>query len=129
MARIKPQALLLQSKKKKGPTRISVTTIVLCNLLVVLVVLCLFGTYRHWSRRFSSSIYVFFFGVIPFLQFFFLVSKWVPFVLIFRSLEQDGAGLSNFEVFSYLFLDIDLVLLIVLTKFCLKIVIWRFLSY
>ncbi|PON93198.1 Cyclophilin-type peptidyl-prolyl cis-trans isomerase [Trema orientale] len=51
MARIKPQALLLQSKKKKGPTRISVTTIILCNLLVVLIVLCLFGTYRHWSRR------------------------------------------------------------------------------
>lgn len=51
MARIKPQALLLQSKKKKGPTRISVTTIILGNLLVVLIVLCLFGTYRHWSRR------------------------------------------------------------------------------
>ncbi|XP_062108791.1 peptidyl-prolyl cis-trans isomerase CYP21-4 [Humulus lupulus] len=51
MARIKPQALLLQSKKKKGPTRISVTTIILCNLLVVLIVLCLFGSYRHWSRR------------------------------------------------------------------------------
>jgi cyclophilin family peptidyl-prolyl cis-trans isomerase len=51
MARIKPQALLLQSKKKKGPTRISITTIILCNLLVVLIVLCLFGSYRHWSRR------------------------------------------------------------------------------
>ncbi|EXB71061.1 Peptidyl-prolyl cis-trans isomerase CYP21-3 [Morus notabilis] len=55
MARIKPQALLLQSKKKKGPTRISVTTIILCNLLVVLIVLCLFGTYRHWSRRSSDQ--------------------------------------------------------------------------
>ncbi|KAK9287902.1 hypothetical protein L1049_016346 [Liquidambar formosana] len=51
MARIKPQTLLLQSKKKKGPTRISVTTIILCNLIVVLIVLSLLATYRHWSRR------------------------------------------------------------------------------
>lgn len=52
MARIKPQALLLQSKKKKGPTRISITTIIFCNLVVVLVVFSLFATYRHWSNRF-----------------------------------------------------------------------------
>ncbi|KAF8387642.1 hypothetical protein HHK36_026295 [Tetracentron sinense] len=51
MARIKPQTLLLQSKKKKGPTRISVTTIVMCNLVVVLIVLSLVATYRHWSQR------------------------------------------------------------------------------
>ncbi|CBI22887.3 hypothetical protein AAG906_027567 [Vitis piasezkii] len=51
MARIKPQALLLQSKKKKGPTRISITTIIFCNLVVVLVVFSLFATYRHWSNR------------------------------------------------------------------------------
>ncbi|XP_042490159.1 peptidyl-prolyl cis-trans isomerase CYP21-4-like [Macadamia integrifolia] len=51
MARIKPQTLLLQSKKKKGPTRISLTTIITCNLIVVLIVLCLFATYRHWSQR------------------------------------------------------------------------------
>ncbi|KAG6704156.1 hypothetical protein I3842_07G122000 [Carya illinoinensis] len=51
MARIKPQALLQQSKKKKGPTRISVTTIILCNLVVVLIVFFLFSTYRHWSQR------------------------------------------------------------------------------
>ncbi|KAL5541967.1 hypothetical protein UlMin_009677 [Ulmus minor] len=50
MARIKPQALLIQSKKKKGPTRISVTTIILCNLVVVLIVLGIFATYRHRSR-------------------------------------------------------------------------------
>ncbi|KAF3456352.1 hypothetical protein FNV43_RR01002 [Rhamnella rubrinervis] len=56
MARIKPQALLIQSKKKKGPTRISVTTIVLCNLVVVLIVLSLFATYRHWSRRSLNNI-------------------------------------------------------------------------
>ncbi|KAF5462401.1 hypothetical protein F2P56_018408 [Juglans regia] len=51
MARIKPQALLQQSKKKKGPTRISVTTIILCNLIVVLIVFFLFSTYRHWNQR------------------------------------------------------------------------------
>ncbi|OAY56125.1 peptidyl-prolyl cis-trans isomerase CYP21-4 [Manihot esculenta] len=51
MARIKPQALLVQSKKKKGPTRISATTIILCNLVVVLIVLSLVATYRHWSQR------------------------------------------------------------------------------
>ncbi|XP_043723283.1 peptidyl-prolyl cis-trans isomerase CYP21-4-like isoform X2 [Telopea speciosissima] len=51
MARIKPQTLLLQSKKKKGPTRISVTTIITCNLIVVLILLCLVATYRHWSQR------------------------------------------------------------------------------
>ncbi|KAK9091799.1 hypothetical protein Syun_026710 [Stephania yunnanensis] len=51
MARIKPQTLLLQSKKKKGPTRISVTTIILCNLFIVLIVLSLVATYRHWSQR------------------------------------------------------------------------------
>ncbi|XP_043708858.1 peptidyl-prolyl cis-trans isomerase CYP21-4-like [Telopea speciosissima] len=51
MARIKPQTLLLQSKRKKGPTRISVTTIITCNLIVVLIMLCLVATYRHWSQR------------------------------------------------------------------------------
>jgi len=51
MARIKPQALLQQSKKKKGPARISVTTIILCNLIVVLIVFFVFATYRHWSQR------------------------------------------------------------------------------
>ncbi|KAK1298793.1 hypothetical protein QJS10_CPB14g00275 [Acorus calamus] len=51
MARIKPQALLLQSKKKKGPTRMSVTTIITFNLIVVLIVLSLYATYRHWYQR------------------------------------------------------------------------------
>lgn len=51
MARIKPQTLLLQSKKKKGPTRISLTTIIVCNLVVVLIVLSLVAMYRHWSQR------------------------------------------------------------------------------
>lgn len=58
MARIKPQALLLQSKKKKGPTRISVTKIIFCNLVVVLVVFLLFGTYRHWTNRFVIFLFI-----------------------------------------------------------------------
>ncbi|KAF5737056.1 peptidyl-prolyl cis-trans isomerase cyclophilin-type family protein [Tripterygium wilfordii] len=55
MARIKPQALLIQSKKKKGPSRISATTIVLCTSIVALIIL-LFTTYRHWSRRSRDQI-------------------------------------------------------------------------
>ncbi|XP_028548335.1 peptidyl-prolyl cis-trans isomerase CYP21-4 isoform X1 [Dendrobium catenatum] len=51
MARIKPQALLIQSKKKKAPTRVSLTTIITCNLLVILVVLSLYATYNHWYKR------------------------------------------------------------------------------
>ncbi|XP_022770796.1 peptidyl-prolyl cis-trans isomerase CYP21-3, mitochondrial-like isoform X1 [Durio zibethinus] len=51
MARIKPQALLQQSKKKKGPARISVTTIILSSLIVVVTVFFLYATYRHWSQR------------------------------------------------------------------------------
>ncbi|KAJ6902795.1 peptidyl-prolyl cis-trans isomerase CYP21-4-like [Populus alba x Populus x berolinensis] len=51
MARIKPQALLNQSKKKKGPARISATTIFLCNLVVLVIILSLVATYRHWSLR------------------------------------------------------------------------------
>ncbi|KAL7199079.1 hypothetical protein ACSBR2_021376 [Camellia fascicularis] len=51
MARIKPQALLQQSKKKKGPSRISATTFILYSLIVVVMVFFLFTTYRHWSQR------------------------------------------------------------------------------
>ncbi|XP_011623200.1 peptidyl-prolyl cis-trans isomerase CYP21-4 isoform X1 [Amborella trichopoda] len=58
MARIKPQTLLLQSKKKKGPTRISVTKIVTCNLILVLVTFSLVASYKHWflgSRNHSDD--------------------------------------------------------------------------
>ncbi|XXG74371.1 hypothetical protein AAC387_Pa07g3109 [Persea americana] len=55
MGRIKPQTLLLQSKKKKGLTRISGTTILTCNLVVGLIVLSLVATYRHWSNRSRSQ--------------------------------------------------------------------------
>ncbi|CAF2102849.1 unnamed protein product [Brassica rapa] len=56
MARIKPQALLNQSKKKKGPSRISISTIVVCNLVVAVVVLSLVTTYRHWSQRSRNTL-------------------------------------------------------------------------
>lgn len=51
MARIKPQALLIQSKKKKGPTKISLRTIITCNLVIILAVLSLYATYKNWYRR------------------------------------------------------------------------------
>ncbi|XP_019462403.1 PREDICTED: peptidyl-prolyl cis-trans isomerase CYP21-4-like [Lupinus angustifolius] len=51
MARIKPQALLQQSKRKKGPSRISATTIIFYSLILVLFGFFLFTTYRHWSNR------------------------------------------------------------------------------
>ncbi|XP_027099576.1 peptidyl-prolyl cis-trans isomerase CYP21-4 [Coffea eugenioides] len=51
MARIKPQALLQQTKKKKGPSRVSVPTILLYALLLFVMLFFLFATYRHWSRR------------------------------------------------------------------------------
>ncbi|XP_042041316.1 peptidyl-prolyl cis-trans isomerase CYP21-3, mitochondrial-like [Salvia splendens] len=51
MARIKPQALLQQSKKKKGPSRVSVVTIAIYGLIVVVVAFFLFASYRHWTRR------------------------------------------------------------------------------
>ncbi|KAK7279589.1 hypothetical protein RJT34_24642 [Clitoria ternatea] len=53
MARIKPQALLQQSKRKKGPSRISATTIIFYALILVLVAFFVFATYRHWSNRSS----------------------------------------------------------------------------
>ncbi|KAK2649691.1 hypothetical protein Ddye_017180 [Dipteronia dyeriana] len=53
MARIKPQALLIQSKKKKGPNRMSLTTIILFGLIVVLALFFLVSTFRHRSHRSS----------------------------------------------------------------------------
>ncbi|TKY69123.1 Peptidyl-prolyl cis-trans isomerase CYP21-4 [Spatholobus suberectus] len=51
MGRIKPQALLQQSKRKKGPSHISATTIIFYTLILVMLVFFLFATYRHWSNR------------------------------------------------------------------------------
>ncbi|KAJ8505010.1 hypothetical protein OPV22_005896 [Ensete ventricosum] len=56
MAKIKPQALLLQSKKKKGPARISLSTIISCNVIVILIVLSLYATYRHWYHRSNDQL-------------------------------------------------------------------------
>ncbi|XP_008804381.1 peptidyl-prolyl cis-trans isomerase CYP21-4 [Phoenix dactylifera] len=56
MARIKPQALLQQSKRKKGPTRICLTTVLTCKLVVILIVLSLYATYKHWYRRSSDEL-------------------------------------------------------------------------
>ncbi|GMQ04236.1 hypothetical protein CsSME_00049724 [Camellia sinensis var. sinensis] len=50
MAR-KPQALLQQSKKKKGPSRIGATTVILYSLIIVVMVFFLFASYRHWIQR------------------------------------------------------------------------------
>ncbi|XP_021969412.1 peptidyl-prolyl cis-trans isomerase CYP21-4 isoform X1 [Helianthus annuus] len=51
MARIKPQALLQQSKKKKAPRSISVAAIALYSVVTVVMVFFLYATYRHWSQR------------------------------------------------------------------------------
>ncbi|KAK8265177.1 hypothetical protein V6Z11_D12G161600 [Gossypium hirsutum] len=51
MARIKPQALLQQSKRKKGTARISLTTIIMLILIVVLILFFVYATYRHWTQR------------------------------------------------------------------------------
>ncbi|KAH0890097.1 hypothetical protein HID58_052526 [Brassica napus] len=51
MAKIKPQALLQQSKKKKGPAPISITSIVIYTLAVLLVVFVLFSAYKRWTLR------------------------------------------------------------------------------
>ncbi|CAM8898229.1 hypothetical protein QQ045_026350 [Rhodiola kirilowii] len=55
MARIKPQTLLLQSKKKKVPGQISLTTILFGLVVIALMVLSLVATYRHWSQRSSDQ--------------------------------------------------------------------------
>ncbi|CAN1133659.1 Peptidyl-prolyl cis-trans isomerase CYP21-4 [Linum perenne] len=58
MARIKPQALLLQSKKKKQPSRISATTILFGGLIVVLALFFIYSTYTHRSIRFRSPVFL-----------------------------------------------------------------------
>ncbi|KAH0723243.1 hypothetical protein KY289_006287 [Solanum tuberosum] len=51
MARIKPQALLLQSKKKKAPSGVSVPTIIVYILIVAVMVFSLFSTYKYWASK------------------------------------------------------------------------------
>ncbi|GLJ07016.1 hypothetical protein SUGI_0055540 [Cryptomeria japonica] len=56
MGRIKPQTLLQQSKKKKGPTRISVSTIVACNLIIIFLMLSLVAIYRHRAKPTTNGL-------------------------------------------------------------------------
>ncbi|XP_078148117.1 peptidyl-prolyl cis-trans isomerase CYP21-4-like [Carex rostrata] len=51
MARIKPQQLLMQSKKKKGPSRVSIPAILTIALFTLFLIFSLIGTYRHWHNR------------------------------------------------------------------------------
>ncbi|KAL1226236.1 Peptidyl-prolyl cis-trans isomerase CYP21-3 [Cardamine amara subsp. amara] len=51
MAKIKPQALLQQSKKKKGPSRISLTNIIIYTLALLLLIFVIFSAYRRWTQR------------------------------------------------------------------------------
>ncbi|KAJ3678670.1 hypothetical protein LUZ60_002473 [Juncus effusus] len=55
MARIKPQQLLMQSKKKKGPSRISIPTILTGILFILFLILSVIGTYRHWHHSHKQS--------------------------------------------------------------------------
>lgn len=48
MAKIKPKALLAQSKVKKSPSQISVTTIVTYLIVGVLVVSSVYSAYKYW---------------------------------------------------------------------------------
>lgn len=89
MARIKPQALLQQSKKKKGPARMSLTTIILFSLIVVLIVFFLFSTYRHWTHRF-----------VKFCSFLFSVCIWI--LIKWDSLSENGRH-ENFGISGKIF--------------------------
>ncbi|KAH9609110.1 hypothetical protein KSS87_004476 [Heliosperma pusillum] len=55
MPKIKPQALLVQSKKKKVPSRISPTTIIFFCLIVFMLLYFIFSTYSHFSNRSVSQ--------------------------------------------------------------------------
>ncbi|KAI5599130.1 hypothetical protein BDE02_02G177400 [Populus trichocarpa] len=58
MARIKPQDLLQQSKKKKAPSRMSVTSIVSYCLILLLTLFFLYSIYKHWSLRSGGHAFV-----------------------------------------------------------------------
>ncbi|GJN06170.1 hypothetical protein PR202_gb26822 [Eleusine coracana subsp. coracana] len=55
MAKIKPKALLAQSKQKKGPSQISVTTIITYMVLGVLVVSSVYAAYKYWAGKGISA--------------------------------------------------------------------------
>lgn len=51
MARIKPQALLLQSKKKKGPARVALPTLVATFAVIALLFLSALFLHRYKAKR------------------------------------------------------------------------------
>ncbi|RLN22745.1 Werner Syndrome-like exonuclease [Panicum miliaceum] len=50
MAKLKPKALLAQSKVKKGPSQISVATIFTYLVLGAVVVSSVYAAYKYWRR-------------------------------------------------------------------------------
>uniref|UniRef100_A0A0D9UZ67 Uncharacterized protein n=1 Tax=Leersia perrieri TaxID=77586 RepID=A0A0D9UZ67_9ORYZ len=51
MAKLKPKALLAQSKQKKGPTQIGATTIITYIVLGALVVSSVYYALKYWQNR------------------------------------------------------------------------------
>jgi hypothetical protein len=51
MAKIKPKALLAQSKVKKGPSQISVITIFTYLVLGVIAVSSVYAAYKYWVGK------------------------------------------------------------------------------
>jgi hypothetical protein len=50
MPRIKPKALLAQSKKKKGPAQFSITSIITYLLSAILIVSALYAGYKYFLQ-------------------------------------------------------------------------------
>jgi hypothetical protein len=51
MAKIKPKALLAQSKQKKSPTQIGVTRIITYIVLGALAVSSVYYAYQYWQNK------------------------------------------------------------------------------
>ncbi|PAN14613.1 hypothetical protein GQ55_2G410200 [Panicum hallii var. hallii] len=51
MAKLKPKALLAQSKVKKGPSQISVATIFTYLVLGAVVVSSVYAAYKYWVGK------------------------------------------------------------------------------
>ncbi|KQK02315.1 peptidyl-prolyl cis-trans isomerase CYP21-3, mitochondrial-like [Brachypodium distachyon] len=55
MAKIKPKALLAQSKQKKAPTQIGLTKIITYVVLGALVVSSVYYAYQYWQSKGPSG--------------------------------------------------------------------------
>ncbi|CAL5207843.1 unnamed protein product [Lathyrus oleraceus] len=55
MGRFKPQALLQQSKRKKGPYHMNPMPLMFYFLILVIFVFFLFATFRYWSIRLEKN--------------------------------------------------------------------------